>query len=172
MSIPKRRLSATTRTARPTHQSSNSAVGSKDTIAQPLQIRRRIRHNDSNRIIVRDNRAQSPLRQTFKPLISGTHIQQIRAESPIGPRLVDRVPLAIRLQIRIAKVVSLAWRDEIEIERAVHASDDQSKQLGDWASRASWNSDMAGECCELRGATWRNQGGRLTVVEHDLLQIS
>jgi hypothetical protein len=119
MSIPKRRLSATTRTARPTHQSSNSAVGSKDTIAQPLQIRRRIRHNDSNRIIVRDNRAQSPLRQTFKPLISGTHIQQIRAESPIGPRLVDRVPLAIRFEIRIAKVVSLAWRDEIEIERAV-----------------------------------------------------
>jgi hypothetical protein len=114
MLIPKRRLSATTRTARSTHQSSNSAVGSKNTTAQPLQICRWIRQNHSNRIIFRKDRTQSPLRETLQPLISGTHIKQIRAKSLIGPRLIGQVPLAIRSEIRIAKV-SLAWRDEIEI---------------------------------------------------------
>jgi hypothetical protein len=45
----------------------------------------------------------------------GTHIKHIRTKPPIGLLLVDRVPLALRSEVRIAKIVSLARRDEIEI---------------------------------------------------------
>jgi hypothetical protein len=87
----------------------------------PLQIRRRIRHDDRISIIIRKHRAQSPLRQILQSLISRANVKHIRTKSPIGPRLVDGVPLVFLPEIRIAEIVSLARRDEIETQRAVRA---------------------------------------------------
>jgi hypothetical protein len=96
----------------PQHSSSKTK-GDQD--KKSSQARRRVRHNNGSRILIRKNLTQSLLRHIFQPLMRGTHIKHIRTKPPIGLLLVDRVPLALRSEVRIAKIVSLARRDEIEI---------------------------------------------------------
>jgi hypothetical protein len=86
-----------------------------------LQIRRRIKRKHSLSILIRQNRAKRPLRQLLEPRILGALIEHIRAEIPVGPSLVDRVPLVLLVEVGTAKVVTVAARDEIEVRRPVWA---------------------------------------------------
>lgn len=105
------------------HQLIPKAIGRERELPTkpPLQIRRRIKQHHRNRILVRHKRARHPLRNILPARKLVAHIEHIRAEAPVGPRLVDRVPLVLLGEIRVAEIVALAWRDEVETQRAVGA---------------------------------------------------
>ena len=86
-----------------------------------LQIRRRIKRKHSLSILIRQTRAQHPLRQLLPPLILGALIKYIRAEVPVGLSLVDGVPLVLSLEVGAAEVMTVAAGDEIELRRPVRA---------------------------------------------------
>ena len=86
-----------------------------------LQIRRRIKSKHRLRILIRQTRAQHPLRQLLPTLVLGALIKHIRAEVPVGSSLVDGIPLVFLLEVRAAEVVAVAAGDEIELRRPVRA---------------------------------------------------
>jgi len=153
-----------------------------------LPIRRRIKQKHRLRILVRQHRAQRSLGQLAEPFVIGALAEHIRAEIPVGPSLVDGVPLLLPLEVGAAKVVTMAAGDEVEIRGPVWAQSalvrgpveaagrfgaaggfefcDAFQERGVLVSAMEEPCDLAG-----RDAARFGKEEELTVVEQDLLQL-
>jgi hypothetical protein len=117
---------------------SDPSTEQNETRFSHLQIRRRTKRKHSLSILIRQNGAQRPLSQLAETLVLGALVQHIRAEIPVGPSLVDGIPLVLLVEISTPKVLHFAGRSGLR----VHLSESQLKQLGDLALRAASNSVM------------------------------
>ena len=109
----------------------DSQIKHPDTISQPppsknhqqprSKIRRRVKQHNRIRVLVRHNHARRPFENVLQPHQLVAHSPHIRAELPVRPRLVDRVPLLLVGKVGVAEIVALARGDEIETKGAVRA---------------------------------------------------
>jgi hypothetical protein len=127
ISVAKRVLRAECRHPQPTiiqqdkTRSTLPSICSCSNDTPPTQVRRRIEYHHSISILIRNNHARRPLQHILPPRQLVINSPHIRAGPPVGPRLVHRIPLVLLGEIRVAKIVSLARRDEIEAQRTVWA---------------------------------------------------
>ena len=93
-----------------------------NTIQTPSsEIRRRIEQHHRIGILVRHDHARRSLEYILQTRQLVAHGPHVGAELPVRPRLVDGVPLLLVGEVRVAKVVALARRDEVEAQGPVGA---------------------------------------------------